>query len=111
MFTALNTPVTAAPDRIVSGVRTQLNQKEATRMDSPLSQTVAARGRGVAFVLTAVTAIAALILVACGGGDEVSTDVAGESAGPSALDYGSLSGEIRIDGSSARLKLPTPRAQ
>jgi phosphate transport system substrate-binding protein len=41
-----------------------------------------------------------LLLASCGGDEEAATDVAGESAGPAALDYGSLSGDIRIDGSS-----------
>ena len=68
MFTSLNTPVTAPPDRIVRDVRTQLNQKEATRMDDPLSRSIAVRRRGAALVLAAATTMVALFLAACGGG-------------------------------------------
>ncbi len=61
---------------------------------------------GVALLAAAVIVTAAMLVAGCGGDDESNTtdedgtDVAGASSGPSALDYGSLSGEINIDGSS-----------
>jgi phosphate transport system substrate-binding protein len=56
--------------------------------------------QGAALLLGAPTILTAVLLVACGSGDETATDGSGDSTGQSALDLGSLGGEIRIDGSS-----------
>jgi phosphate transport system substrate-binding protein len=69
-------------------------------MPFPPQRNVPYRLKGALLLLAALAILMAVLLVACGSGDETSTDASGDSAGQSALDLGSLSGEIRIDGSS-----------
>jgi phosphate transport system substrate-binding protein len=56
--------------------------------------------QGSALLLGVLSVLTAVLLAACGSDDESTSDTSGDSAGQSALDLGSLSGEIRIDGSS-----------
>jgi phosphate transport system substrate-binding protein len=65
----------------------------------PSPKRIIATPRRRAALLAGLAALAALLLVSCGGGEETGSGNGGSSGG-SALDYGSLSGEIRVDGSS-----------